>query len=441
MSIRFATGTTIRTATLCLIMVLNSCNSFAMKSDASSQPTSAPTHAKSAQNNFPYNSITSAATPMSAKYDGTNLLIAACDDTGTEMCYWFKKCMNNDLFTFYRVGYRNVNRSVSSADGITADKSITWLNRTESDNIGPVSTDSYADFVGGNHRWCKKDKNGKPGKGERTTVHTATTDAVTIMADSRRLSPGAAETQCTSVTVNVANTLYNPLVEPKRGAKRLSSPLISESVTYLVTGNSIDVNVTHTYNKPTTVRRYYGMQSMFVGETKIETPDGKYLTGATPETAKSFNKAAYPLFNRFIEFNDDGWCQSSWLETAGLGQHAMIAGDSPIYIRGENKTYHVLLFGSNVKAGTPYRWHGVYTWTKPIANNGSILAYTGYINGRQALFISTKRSMSNHRITVPGEWKEIKIIERTGDITLNASGNAIAISASEPSSIIITQKQ
>ena len=41
---------------------------------------------------------------MRVKMTGEDLYISAKLDAGTDILYWFKKCMFNKLFTFYRVG-------------------------------------------------------------------------------------------------------------------------------------------------------------------------------------------------------------------------------------------------------------------------------------------------------------------------------------------------
>ena len=41
---------------------------------------------------------------MRVKITGEDLYISAKLDAETDILYWFKKCMFNELFTFYRVG-------------------------------------------------------------------------------------------------------------------------------------------------------------------------------------------------------------------------------------------------------------------------------------------------------------------------------------------------
>ena len=123
---------TLKTAIIALLMISSACTPL----QTQTQPQNTISTATATSNNEYI--ITNSMPLLSTQYNGADLLIAANDSKGTEMCYWFKKCMKNELFTFYRVGYRKVSRNTSSAYAITSDKNIVWLNKTESDNIGPV---------------------------------------------------------------------------------------------------------------------------------------------------------------------------------------------------------------------------------------------------------------------------------------------------------------
>ena len=69
---------------------------------------------------------------------GENVYVSSQIDDHHEINYWFKKCMANDLFTFYRV-------SVTS--GTTG---TTVVNEAYSDNIGPFEIRGGG-WCGGNH--------------------------------------------------------------------------------------------------------------------------------------------------------------------------------------------------------------------------------------------------------------------------------------------------
>lgn len=421
---------TIKAAIMVLLMASSACTAIQTQT---TQQTTASTAISNSNNQ---SIVTNSMPLLSVQYNGSDLLIASNDGSGTEMCYWFKKCMKNELFTFYCVGYRRVTRKNSSTYAIMSDKSIIWLNKTESDNIGPVGVEGYGDFVGGNHRWKTADANGNKGKGAYTDVRTAHCNSVIVTADDEQLK-SSREITCHYIKVNVDNTLFNPLVEPKRNAKTLTSPLITENIEYLIIGNSIEVTVTHTYNKDTNVRRYYGMQSMFVDETTIYTPDGPYPAGTTPTNNLSFKKNQYPLFNRYVEMNADGWCQSSWITTTGLGQHSYLSNSNPIFTRGSNKSYHILLYGSKVKAKTPQRWHGVYTWGKPIVNNESLMVYAGYFGGKEIIYVDAKKQVKNAHVTIPYNWNGAQPIERSGNITTTVNGPVLTVTANAASSVIL----
>lgn len=69
---------------------------------------------------------------------GEDVYISSMIDDRHVINYWFKKCMANDLFTFYRVS-------------ITSDSTNTQIvNETYSDNIGPFNI-LEGGWCGGNH--------------------------------------------------------------------------------------------------------------------------------------------------------------------------------------------------------------------------------------------------------------------------------------------------
>ena len=60
------------------------------------------------------------------------------------------------------------------------------------------------------------------------------------------------------------------------GGEELRDTLCRESVTYTVRRNNIEVTASHRFCNaaPVTIAIYYGMQSMFEGETHVLTPGG-----------------------------------------------------------------------------------------------------------------------------------------------------------------------
>ncbi|MBR1804731.1 MAG: dockerin type I repeat-containing protein, partial [Muribaculaceae bacterium] len=229
-----------------------------------------------------------------------------------------------------------------------------------------------------------------------------------------------------------------PMIEPEEGATVLSSPIIIEQVDYRIQGNSIDVCAQHTYKKDAVVNRYYGMQSMFVDEDSIMTPCGKYPTFTSQSSVVSFKKSQFKDFNRYIEHNADGWCQSAWMRPEGLGSHEFISDNSVIFTRGSKKCYHVLLNGSTVYAGQTYKWHGIYTWDLPLVNDAELIAYRGIIDQQKALYIDTKQACER-TLTLPDNWKGYYVIESKGEGSIVRNGNSLNINATGPASFIITK--
>ena len=377
---------------------------------------------------------------MSAKLINGNLLIANNDGLGTEMCYWFKRCMFNKLFTFFKVGYRNVNRSSSDTEGIMDDNpnGITWLNSaTSSDNIGPVSIDGYGDFVGGNHAWRQSDANGNKGKGASTKIFTAHCDSVAITHNGVALNEGQT-IDCHSLDITVFNTIFNPLYEPSPGAATLNTPLINEVVHYRVELNSIEVAVSHTYVNSVIVKRYYGMQSMFINESDILTPSGPYRTWTMQEAVKSFKKSSFPWFTHFLERSASGWCQISWMFNDDLGTHDCISTNSPIFVRSSQKCYHVLMDNFPVTKGSEHTWQGVYSWSLPLIDNPVLTLNKGRINGRTLLIVDAKQGGST-TFRRPGWWTNFYKPVDSHDISFVVTDSQVTINSTKASSAILLE--
>ena len=377
---------------------------------------------------------------MSAKLIDGNLLIASNDGQGTEMCYWFKRCMFNKLFTFFKVGYRSVDRTTSDTDGITDEtgSDIIWLNSAvSSDNIGPVSIDDYGDFVGGNHAWRKTDEKGNKGKGAATKIFTAHCDSIAISHNGVALEEGQA-IDCNSLDIEVFNTIFDPIVEPAPDATTLSVPLVNEVVHYHVELNSVEVTVSHTYAKDMVIRRYYGMQSMFINESDILTPSGPYRSWTMEAAVKSFKKASYPWFSHFLERSPSGWCQVSWMLNDGLGSHECITANSPIFVRSSNKCYHVLMDNHPVTKGSEHSWKGVYAWSLPLIDNPVLTLNKGRLNGRTLLIVDAKQGGST-TFQRPGWWTNFfKLVDSHG-ITIEVTDDQVTINSTKASSVILLE--
>lgn len=320
---------------------------------------------------------------MAYKFDGQNLYIAYNDGSGVEITYWFKKCMANELFTFYRVGYRTVTRTVPDASNIDSDANIVLMNQTGSDNIGPVGM-STGGWTGGNHTYQGGD------------VKTAKTDSFRIVVDGNILQADDAG-YCNNVYVFVENTLYDPAFAPEAGDTILSTKLCTENVTYAIRKNTIECAVSHKFVSTTTntISVYYGMQSMFYDEDYIITPNGAYPSWQTPDNVSPFSKQDYPNFNRFIEKSTTKQAfQSTHLYTDyGLGKQRPFLASQSIYKRDSGKSYHRLILTMSDLANKYIEWSGGYSFfSVPILDDTNLFVYRGMYKGKDALFVNTKQA-------------------------------------------------
>ena len=231
---------------------------------------------------------------LAVELRGGELRIRFAESEGRNLRYTFRRCMFNELFTFYEVAVEERNTE-------------TVLNRATSDNLGPLGIDGYG-WAGANHSWR-----------EGGTVRTARHVGVSIEADGRCIG-GDTSLRAREVTIRVENRIFDPRmpVADSAGRAELQTPLCTERVCYRVRENNIEVAVSHEFHNsvPATIRTYYGMQSMFCDETHTLTPDGAYADW-TPQAAVShFTKGDYPAFRRFVEKNDRAY-QSSWLLPEG----------------------------------------------------------------------------------------------------------------------------
>lgn len=270
----------------------------------------------------------------------------------------FAKCMANNLYTF----------STVAIDGKV-------VNRTQSDNIGPFLVDGKG-WAGGNHL-----------NGERLSAHTLSTD---VFVDGKKLSDNAT-VNGDVLTVEVVNQLLDPVDD---------SDFAIERVVYNVSGNTIDVNVSHEFQCDSEmIERYYGMQSMFIDEFETLTPGGQFNTWTSyPVTSTGneiqFTKASAPAFSTFIEHSDGGY-QAAHMTRDGLGDHHLVRDDDIIFIGNSwSKTYHKIIGMQPVKKGDHINWHGIYSWFRePVADNSRdtedpshTFDYGAYIAGKPYLF-------------------------------------------------------
>ena len=270
----------------------------------------------------------------------------------------FAKCMANDLYTF---------------SSVTIDGTV--VNRTKSDNIGPFLVDGKG-WAGGNHL-----------NGDRQSAHTISTE---VFVDGKKLD-GNTTVEGNVLTVEVVNQLLDPVDD---------SDFAIERAVYNVSGNTIDVNVSHEFQCDSEmIERYYGMQSMFIDEFETLTPGGQFDTWTTYHVANTgneiqFTKASAPAFSTFIEHSNNGY-QAAHMTHEGIGDRHLVGDDDIIFIGNSwTKTYHKTIGMQPVKKGDRINWHGMYSWFRePIADNSRdkndpvhTFDYGAYIAGKPYVF-------------------------------------------------------
>lgn len=369
--------------------------------------------------------------------DDNNLFVAYNAGNGIEYTYWFRKCMANNLFTFYKVGYRPVTRNNPDASNISTDKTIVVINQTSSDNIGPLKmVNGEYTWVGGNHTY-----------GEN--VKTAKTDSVSVFVDGRLLG-GNASGFCNKLCVRVQNTIFDPAIAPGEGATILPTPLCTESVTYIVNKNTIEVGVSQKFVSTTQngISRYYGMQSMFRGEDYVITPNGEFVDWTATANLDDFLKEDYPHFNRFVEKKTSAPAyQSTFLfNDFGLGRHNDLSNISPIYRRGDTgKDYHQIISNMDLLANKYIEWAGAYSFFKDaVVDNNDVLVYRGVVRGKDALFINTKRAFDG-TVNIPTDllfrehtlFECYGIVDGDGGTDFHTGGDGLYIKSTSTGSVII----
>ena len=293
-------------------------------------------------------------------------------------------------------------------------------------------------FVGGNHLY-------------NSTIKTAKTESYSISVDNKIINANEAG-YADNIVINVINTIYDPAIAPAPEATILSTPLSTETVSYVINKNTIEVGVTQSFSKTTTNKfsYYYGMQSMFVDENYVIAPGTQQYydwTLVDNSTQLISRKNETTNFNRFIEKSTTKQTyQSSYLNTAfGLGKRTNTLDTNIIFSRSYAKIYHTVLAVPIDIAGKTLQWNGSYTFFKvPLLDSEFILAYQGTIRGKDAIFINSKKAF-NGSIPVPSELalKRIQIIENNGFVneegltTFELGGNGIYVSCASNASIII----
>ncbi|MEG1539550.1 MAG: hypothetical protein RR383_06335 [Muribaculaceae bacterium] len=350
---------------------------------------------------------------LRVKTVGDDLYISAKLDKDTDILYWFKKCMFNELYTFYRVGLiSNSSRVPTNTPDV---EPTTLLNLAFSDNIGPFSIVGNG-WCGGNHPYID----------EKTK--TARNVSFKILLDGKELKDNTL-TLVDNIQIDVVNEIMNPSKPTKiNGKTALTEVLCTETATYKVKGGNIQVSVDHLFknDEPVNMYLYYGMQSMFNMETYTLTANGKYPDWTPQAAVSKFLKSDYPTFRRFLEKNATAY-QSSYLFDEGLGNHAEIADNDVIFIGNSNgKTYHKIVANKIRKKGDSTHWSGLYTWFKsPIIDDEDVLCYEGLINGKETIFIDCKKSV-NKVVTLPEKYKNKSFIVKEKSNGLRLVSNKVS---------------
>lgn len=321
-------------------------------------------------------------------YTGSILYVAYNDGDGNETIFQFNKCMGNNLFTFSRVGYRKVDRNYPIVADIHDDTSIVILNQTGSDNIGPILMKNGG-WVGGNHHYPDERKE------EHTIYKTAQTDKYHCFADGIEIVSGESG-MCDDISILVTNSIFDPAFAPSEGDDILGTLLCKEYAIYRVIRNSIEVSLSHHFVSSTTngISNYYGMQSMFINESHLLTPNGEFISWKPiDENVIGFTKQRYPYFNRFIEKSSQGYQATFLNPTSDLGKHSFIADSERIFLHSGSKAYHRLVRNLDNIAGRIMKWSGTYTFFKTaMKDDNEAFVYRGSIEGKDALFISVSQS-------------------------------------------------
>lgn len=346
---------------------------------------------------------------------GEIIVAAAKLSPETDIIYRFRRCMANELYTFHRVGI--IANSDSLPDASTA-ADATWVNIADSDNIGPYDV-RYGNWTGGNHLV--------------DGAKTARTESIEAFVDDETVADNA-DFYCVALDIHVVNTVFDP-----RDAS-LAKPLVTEDVVYTVSGNSITVDMTQTFLADVELNQYYGMQSVFVGETEIYTPSGKYAAWTPQSQVEAFTKGAFPEFNRYLERNASGTVQSAWLlPVSDYSAHGHLYDSAPVFQRSSYKCYHVLNKSIVRREGDQLRWSGIYSWSnRETALHDADGAFAYEIRTADATFVCADFS-GPAVIELPDAYAGCAFseTERHGDISLVADSLGINISADAPASIIL----
>lgn len=363
-------------------------------------------------------------TQMCVKNTDNGLLIASLVGD-VEHTFWFKRCMFNNLFTFYHVGVRNKQGDAADTDGIEADVDVTILNNAaSSDNIGPVdvTVDGTTLISGGNHSHR-----------ENGVTKTARTDSVSVSVDGIPLKRGT-KVYGRVVDIEVVNTLFDPSPASDTSVAILTTPMVKEVVRYRVSGNSIMADVEHTWLMAGNNVSYHGFQSMFMFEKKLLMPKGQYPTWVNKDDLAStwyFTREDYPDFRCYVERDANDWCQCNYLRPTYKGDRSLI-GNKLVFTRSGSKDYHQIIRYFNIAQGDVVRWQGVYAWFKLVHDTSDYTAWKCDVDGREAWMIAMKGAAEVTIDALPSQhdavdYKDDNVSINGHTITSTADGLAVLL--------------
>jgi len=336
------------------------------------------------------------------KYDGAN-----------DLLIHFQPCMFNKLMTFYHVGL-----SPNPADAPLSNPErgiVQNLNRTGSDNIGPINM--AGGTVGGNHSYNNDG-----------VTKTAKTDSYEVYVDGilRENFRGF----CECVVIKVNNTIFDPAVAVIVD-NMLTEPIVKETIIYRIEDGDISVLCSHEYLKNKVVNFYAGMQSVSIVATHGMTPNGAYPDWTAWADVASFTKGSHPDCCCFIEKNLVG-TQLVWMDRGfGIGDLSYLGSGDSIFHRNTGKAYLPVISNSTMPAGTILSWRGVYSWNKLVYETANYINFKIRKWAKRFYYLSTKSAYSGYVYVQPYDISKINAT----NIIEDALG--VKVSAPEAKEIVL----
>lgn len=362
-------------------------------------------------------------------YDGSAIHINTKFDGNHDLRISFSKCMFNELMTFSKVGLIQ-NQDTIASDQFDKNCSII-INEATSDNIGPVNINGHGWF-GGNHSFQ-----------EKGALQTAQTLSYKVFADGQSVKKGSS-LYAKSIVINVINTLFDPtsVILNNDVPTGFNNYMCTEYINYYIQEGNIEVEARHVWNNasPFTIMHYYGMQSMAKGD-EIFFPNGNMTDFISKRDGiqESFGKCSD--FDRFIQRNaKKDWYESALLFKENLGLHTNISTIDFVYLVSYGKVYHHLLSNKDVYKGLETKWHGIYSYIKPIVDTDLCLAYVIKTKDAYQLLIDIKKGGSTE-FALPDKIqnKEMKVIQNNQNLKAELiNQQKVRITADKPGSIYCT---